>query len=482
MTRRPPAPLVSLLLATLLIGLAWVLVVPPFQAPDEPSHVAYVQSIAERGALPGAADRPSASTEQSAAADAANSEQTAQVLITKPTWSEEAYERWRRRSARLPDAAREDGGGSNFASSNPPLYYVWSLIPYRVTSGGDLFARITAMRIGSLVFLLVTVAATWLLAGVVFGPRRDLQVAAAAVPALLPMLGFISASVSPDSLLYALWTVGLWLGARVLRGRGGAADLIGLLGVAGLAVATKATSYALVVPVAFVIGVSLWRLRHRRRTVLTIAAAGVAAVALTAGAWFVVAGRSDRPAAAQLTDALQVPDGASVSGLGSYLWQFYLPRLPFQSQYGGAEWPPPVYEFWIKQSWGAFGWLEVHWPEPVYWLLGLAAAAVGIVALLALIRRRARVDRALLAFFVIAALSLLAGLHWNEYKLLQEQGVLINQGRYLFPLTALGGLTAATALTALPARARGAALGVLVGALAVLDLFAIALVATRFYA
>jgi hypothetical protein len=73
------------------------------------------------------------------------------------------------------------------------------------------------------------------------------------------------------------------------------------------------------------------------------------------------------------------------------------------------------------------------------------------------------------------------GLHWNEYKLAQERGVLINQGRYLFPLIGLAGVTTATALTALPPRSRGAVLGVLVGGLAVLDLFAIALVATRFY-
>ncbi len=244
--RRPPAPLTLLLAATLLIGVCWALVVPPFQAPDEPAHVAYVQSIAERGALPGAVDRPSGSTEQQLAGQAANSDQTAAVRATKPTWGEAAYERWRRRSAALPESARGDGGGPNFASANPPLYYLWSVIPYEVASGGDLFARVTAMRIASVAFLLVTVAATWLLAGTVFGPRRDLQLAAAAVPALLPMLGFISASVSPDSLLYALWTVALWLGARILRGRGRPAELIALVVVTGMAVATKATSYALV--------------------------------------------------------------------------------------------------------------------------------------------------------------------------------------------------------------------------------------------
>jgi 4-amino-4-deoxy-L-arabinose transferase-like glycosyltransferase len=480
--RRPPAPLVCLLAATLLIGVTWALVVPPFQAPDEPAHVAYVQSIAERHALPGTVGRSSYSTEQQLGAVADNSDQTAAVPATKPTWSKDAYERWHRRAAQLGASDRDDGGGPNFASSNPPLYYTLSVIPYKLAGGGDLFARITAMRIGSVVFLLISVAATWLLAGEVFGPRRDLQLAAAAVPALLPMLDFISASVSPDSLLYALWSVALWLGARVLRGRGGAIELIALIAVAGMAVATKATSYALVVPVAFVLGVSLWRLRHRRRLVIGLALAGLAAGVLTAGAWFVVAQRSDRPAAAQLTDALAAPAGGSPAGLASYLWQFYLPRLPFQTPFAGNKFPPPVYEIWIKYSWGAFGWLETVWPKPVYWVLGLIAAAIGLVALREVIRRWATIDRTLLGFFAIAALALLAGLHWNEYKLATEHGVLVNQGRYLFPLIGLAGLATATVIRAVPARSRAAALGVLVGGLSVLDLFAIALVATRFYA
>jgi 4-amino-4-deoxy-L-arabinose transferase-like glycosyltransferase len=480
--RRPPAPLVLLLATTALIGLAWALIVPPFQAPDEPAHVAYVQSLAERGALPGAADRPSASTEQLQGAEAANSDQTAAVLATKPTWSERAYERWRRQTAGLPSSARSDGGGPNFASANPPLYYLLSVIPYRIASGGDLFARVTAMRLGSVAFLMITVAAAWLLAGVVFGPRRDLQLAAAAVPALLPMLGFISASVSPDSLLYALWTLALWLGARVLRGRGGPADLVALIVITGMAVATKATSYALALPVAFVLAVSLWRLRHRRRLVLGVVAAGVAALALTAGAWFVAANRSDRPAAAQLSDALDPPTGASLSGVGSYLWQFYLPKLSFQQSFAATDWPPAGWNIWVKYSWGAFGWLEVQWPEPVYWLLALVTIALAALALRVLFRRRATVDRTLLAFFAIAAFALLAGLHWNEYKLAQEQGALVNQGRYLFPLIGLAGLTAATVLVPLRARARAVSLGLLVGTLAVLDLFALGLVATRFYA
>ena len=79
-------------------------------------------------------------------------------------------------------------------------------------------------------------------------------------------------------------------------------------------------------------------------------------------------------------------------------------------------------------------------------------------------------------------MSLLIGLHLSEFSVLRDTQALINQGRYLFPLISLAGLTAAAALTAVPARARPVTLGVGVGALASLSLLSIGLTAARFYA
>jgi hypothetical protein len=136
----------------------------------------------------------------------------------------------------------------------------------------------------------------------------------------------------------------------------------------------------------------------------------------------------------------------------------------------------------MKQAWGAFGWLEIQWPNNVYRVLTLLTAAVGLGALIALVRRRRRLNLTLLAFFAIAFVSLLAGLHWNEFKLMKEGGALVNQGRYLFPLVGLAGLAAAAALTAVPPRWRGPLLGAGLAALGVLELLSIGLVASRFYA
>lgn len=477
-----PGALGALVAAAALLGTAWALLVPPFQAPDEDAHFAYVQTLAELGELPGGGRDP-LSSEQELAADASNSEQTAQQIPVKPQWSRQAADRWTERSGRLPGEARSDGGGRNMASSNPPLYYVLGIAPYEVASSQDLFGRLMSIRLLSVLLLCVTVVATWLLAGTVFGPRRELQVAAAALPALAPMLSFIAGSASPDSLMYALWTVELWLGVRLLKGHHRPLEVAAFLAVVGLALATKATSYALLPGVALVIGVLLWRLRHRRRLMAMVVAVAALALAGTAGAWFVVAGGSDRPAAAQLSAAAGVPDTFNGFEFGSYVWQYYLPRLPFQTLYPGiAATRPRGYDVWFKESIGAFGWLEVTWNPWVYRVLALLAAGVAVLFLTTLWRRRRTLDRLVFSYLALTGFAVMAGLHWNEYKLAEEGGVLINQGRYLFPMIGLAGLVCAGALAAVPQQRRASALGAFLAGLVVLQLFSLGHVAGRFYA
>ena len=477
---RPPAPLVALLGATAILALGWIAAVPPFQSPDENAHFAYVEVLAERGELPESAGPPILSTELNRAVSAANSLQTQQQLGTKPEWAESAYDRYTRRSARGDPADRRDAGPTP-AAVNPPLYYLWEWPAYSIASGGDVFARVTAMRLWAVPFLLITVTATWLLAGTVFGPRREYQLAAASVPALFPMVGFISSSISPEGLLYALWSLAFLLGARILVGQGGLPDVIGLLVVSGLAMATKSVSFALAPAIVLILGVLTWRNRTRR-TVVTTAVVSAALLLAATVTWLAFGSTSERSAVPQLSQATSLDD-FRLDAFASYVWQFYLPSLSFQTGYPQlAVWPPRAYEFWIEKSWGAFGWLEVRWPAEVYWLLAAAGLLVALGACRAVWQRRARVSWVLVAFFSLALISLLVGLHLSEFAVLRDSQALINQGRYLFPLISLAGLIAAAALAAIPPRARLATLGVGVGALASLSLLSIGLTAARFYA
>ena len=50
--RRIPAPLALLLAVATIQFLAWMLVLPALQAPDESSHFAYTQRLVETGERP----------------------------------------------------------------------------------------------------------------------------------------------------------------------------------------------------------------------------------------------------------------------------------------------------------------------------------------------------------------------------------------------------------------------------------------------
>ena len=488
-TQTLPRPLLFLLAAVALLGASWALVVPPFQAPDENSHFGYAQTVAEELDLPGDSERPLFSTEQQLAHDRSNSEQTAAVLETKPEWSEQAHDRWRADDARLPDSARDDGGGPNPASSNPPLYYLYEAVPYLAAKGGDIFDRLYLMRLFSVLLLLATTAGAWLLAGELFGRNRLLQLVAAAFAGLQPMVSFISASVTPDALLFASWSMAFWLFARILKRGLRPAEGVALFALVGVAIVTKATSYALLPAALLVLAVGAVRLRGSRpaprRVPWGAVAAPLVVLALIVGAWLGTARALDRPAVNRVATGTEHPTPTLTSfnprELGSYMWQYYLPRLPFQQQFGGMkEWP--VYDVWLTQGWAAFGWLEVEFPEPVYVLLALLTLAILLGAGVAIVRAWARVDRALAAAFALAALTLLAGLHWTEFRTLVGGSGPFNQGRYLLPLVALMGAAAAAAVSVLPPRRRPVAAALLLGGLAVLQLSSLGIVVGRFYA
>jgi hypothetical protein len=286
--------------------------------------------------------------------------------------------------------------------------------------------------------------------------------------------------VTPDAALYALWSLVLWLGVRLLRRGLTTGRVLALFAAVGAACLVKATSYALLPGAVAVLAVALWRARSGPGAARALVAAG-AGLALTVGLWVLVAQLVDRPTSPQLS-AAATTSGLNVRWLLSYVWQFYLPPTPLQTDIAAFGGDVPAYEIWIKGAWAAFGWLEVDFPEPVYVLLAVVTVAVAAAAGLALWRGRRGADLAVGAFFVLVAGTLLAGLHWTEYRQVINHGSTLNQGRYLLPLVGIAGAAVALALRALPASRRGAGLAVVVGGLIVLQLFSLGLVLGRFYA
>ena len=472
-----PRPLAALVAAVLLAGIAWALVVPPAEVPDEPLHVAHVQTLAETAQRPepdGDEDQPVFSTEQRLARRLSNYEAPIHEPTMKPEWRPSAFARWRTEQAALTARDRRDGGGPNPTAGNPPLYYAWESVAYLATSWGDLFTRWYAMRVWSLLLLAVAVAATWLLAAEVAGRDRLAQLAAASFVGLHPGALAISAGINPDAAMIAAWAVVMWLGGRLLRRGPSWRGVVALLAATAAALLVKATSFGLIPAVVVVLAMTAVRAGRRQRLdparVLQLGVVAAALVGLVA-----VSGAADR-----LSRAL-TGGNASLRGFVSYLWQAYLPNLPFQTQVRNlpAFWG---YDVWIRSGWGNFGWAELLLPAAVNLAIAVACAAILAAAALALLRGRFPVDRAVLVFLGLVAATLVFGLHWAEYRQFIDIHLSLMQGRYLLPLLPIGGLAVAAALSNLRPAARPVALSVLLVGLLALNVFSLGIVVGRFYA
>ena len=470
--RRLPLPLALLLGVVAVFGTGWSMMTAPWQTPDEIAHFAYVQTIAENGRLPGK-QGDHYSTELQQATIVTNSQPTIFHRYAHPEWARSRERVYDREEEKL---NRENGGGNQPSASYPPLYYAYLSVFYLAGKEGDIFLRLGLMRLGSMLWLLVTVVGVWLLAGQLFSRRRLPQLVAAATAGLWPMLGHVSAGVNPDGMLYALWTLALWAGVVILR-EGLTARRAAVFGAfVGLATITKVSALVLVPPALLLLAWAAWRGRDRRA--LIAAALGAAALALPTAAWTGYSIASERVVYAQAAEIgeTDVGRGFNAREFASYLWQFYLPRQDWQTDINHHV-PViselPLYNTWIGMSWGTYGWVT-NWYKP--WAYRIFAAITALITLLflltAALRRRwlrDRRSREPALFLAMVAAITVAALHWTDYQFYIVGKGLFAQGRYLFPLVGIGAAIVAYALTSLPRGAGRIAAGLWLGGLIVLE-------------
>lgn len=484
--RRTPAPLAGLLALSAISSLAWAVVIPPLQGNDEIAHVGYTQRMVENGDLPQDVDPAKGpySTESQVASDWAGLRHLVGNLAARPAWSEAEQDRWDAMERALADDAREDGTGANPARQNPPLYYAYEAVPYAAAYDGDFFARLFAMRLWSVLLHVATVALAWLIAAELLGGAIWIRALAAAVVAVHPQLAYIGGVVNPDTALAALGSAFIYTAVRVVRHGLTTRRALGLGGSTAAILLTHPRGLPFVLPALLVIGLVAWRRRSDLRGALAgsaLALAGVAAGAV--GYLAVVTGSGGEADGGPLGSGGGAANPFEIREFASYIWQFYLPRLPFQDPMIG-----PDYGWQVAFSdsfWGVFASLEVLYPQALYDLLRWAALA-GLVALaVALVRRRAEILRHLdlLAVLAVTVGAVVFGLHFAAYRaLLSNPGDPIIVGRYLFPLIALFGVAVAFVVSSLPRRAAPYAAGVVVAVGVVLQVVGLGLSISRFYA
>jgi 4-amino-4-deoxy-L-arabinose transferase-like glycosyltransferase len=436
--RALPLPLVLLIVLAVVQAVVWSALTPPLEGPDESAHAAYAQHLAETGHGPQRnTGTGSLSTELSHVGYDLNLVPILGHLEGQPTWSAVRHES--ATLAHLPPSARKDGSGPNALAQNPPLYYVYEALAYRLSPNQSALGRLFWMRLANVPLYVMTVIFTWLAAGLLF-TRQWVQFLATAAVTLNPKLASLAGTINSDTLLVTISTAFLFASLRLLRRGPTLRGVAALAGLAGLGVLTHGRGLFLVPPmvVALVIAVARARPPLRRRFALA-GLAGAVLVGCVIVAWLWT--RSDSGATGAFGGEINqaATQSFTLRGFLSYLWQFYFPRFSFMQ-------PPPGVPYGYRQAYietyfGGYSYFEINFRTAVYdWLqilafLGLLALWTTAVARWQAIRRRWPDVVVAVAMF----LSLIGLLHLSDYRDLQQGGSPLFTGRYLVPGIALYG-------------------------------------------
>jgi hypothetical protein len=486
---RVPLPLALLLGVAAVLGIAWTLATAPLQGPDEAEHIGYVAHLAATGKVPSASTGKGGAygTDEAVALDAYGFAAARRHRQTRTPWSPLAERQFRVFEDALPSGADGLGDGPTSVGNNPPLYYAYAAVGWKLTPGGHFFGRVYVVRLMGVLLLLAMTVFAWLLAGEALGRRRFAQTVAAGFVAILPMNGFIAGIVNPDILLATVWTAFLWLALRTTRLGLSWQRAVGLSLVAVASFLAHGRGLA-ILPVLAVVLFVTW-LVHAKTVRETLRSAVASVVVILGGLLiyrvaFAPAGGSGGSLYGNQTD-LATSGAFNLRQAVLSVWNFYLPHLDSTAARLG---PGIGYrQIFVQQYFsGIFASFEVYFP---YWVYDTTEVVVGILAIalytLAAVQwRRVLARWPVVVILGAAAFSMLAVLHFTSYRSLVGNGGSnpLIVGRYLLPL---GGVfaVALAALTQLLPRRVGIAVGALaLTALLCLSVGGLALSVERFYA
>ncbi len=476
--RRVPIAAWVCALVAFLNAACWSIVSPPFEVPDEPSHFAYVQHLAETGHLPSGSEETFPHAEKAVlnALLYSNVRFNPSVdTISSPT-EQHALER-----TLAAPLSRKGSAQAGVAASQPPLYYALETLPYKLASPGTLLDQLALMRLLSAAMGGLTALFAFLfLREALPGVRWAWTVGGLGV-ALAPLLGLMSGAVNPDALLFAVSAALFYCLARGFRQ--GIAPRLGVAIGAVLAVGllTKLTFLSLVPgAVLGLLALCIREARTSRRTAYRSFALAVVVGASPVLLYAFVNVLSGRPGLGAISGALHLSgrSGSLFKELG-YIWQFYLPRLPGTSHYFHGFLTTRV--LWFNGLVGLYGWLDTTFPN---WVYTAALVPAGLIAALfarALFtyRRALRSRLVELGVYLAIGLGVVGVIGVDDY--IHHLPTEYAEPRYLLPLIALWG-----PVLALAARGAGRRWGPVAGALIVTlllahDLFSQLLVISRYY-
>jgi len=410
--------LVILAIISLLRGLVYGAVIPPWQAPDEPKHFEYVWLLYEKRHLVTIKDATLAMQ---------------QAIIT----SMNEYQFWRfgvvgTFDPYVPPQSFKDIWGASGPSTllhRPPLYYLLSLPLYALVADKDIVTRLYTLRLVSAILGVLTVLTAYLTVRELFPSDEFMWISVPSFVAFFPMLSFLFGSFTYDNLANLLISL-IWYLVVAFFGRGGSwRQVLGITAAVGGAIATKRTTLSILPVLLVAVPIYLWTARKRgfvtRRFILSAVGASAVLLILAILGWTLLGEEKHVVLIATLSQYLFNYPGQM---------QSIVERLPELDLSMSIRWAQRLF----VSFWANFGWVRVTLAFVWYAVLAVvSAAAVGGLLLFALRQVRGMKSleswkqQCLLLFGLYVAITMVAsvaffsayiGTDWERAP----------QGRYIF--------------------------------------------------
>jgi len=196
--------LLIVLSASLILGIVYIYIIPPWQSPDEPTHFEYAKVLAQGD--PPWTPQPNPDLQKS-------------IIVSLDRHDYWRFV-WEERPSPLPATFRDAPflfAAPTQIGKNPPLYYLFASLILRLSSTISVESELYRIRIISLLFSVLTVGVVWACAAEIFGRDSPICPAATGITALIPQFMVIGTSISPDPCVNLFGASAIYLVLRFQR-------------------------------------------------------------------------------------------------------------------------------------------------------------------------------------------------------------------------------------------------------------------------
>jgi hypothetical protein len=212
-------------------GILYSLVIPPWQAPDEPGHVEYAVLLAQKRGLP--------SREES------SPQLQQQILLSMKEFNFWRY-LGREEPQTTPQSFSQDSSlvlsGTQLGDESP-LYYLIPALVLLLSGIRDTLLQLYLLRWFSVLLTSDTVVVSYLFASELFPDDRFMRTAVPVVVIFLPMLAYMGSAANSDALAVLLCSLLFWQLVVLFKNGANVRSVSAVVSLTCLAVAAKKTAW-----------------------------------------------------------------------------------------------------------------------------------------------------------------------------------------------------------------------------------------------